>query len=689
MLQGLRRLLLGLLLIAIASAALVLTDRSGTRGGAAIDAGAGRPRRIAIIQISSIDAMNAGRDGVVERLAAAGISKEKGSTIDFFNAEGDVGTLAQIAAQATSAADPYELLITLSTPATQSVLRANKSGIPQVFGLVASPPSIGVPLGAWTEGSTRPPQVAGFGTLQPAELLFEALRACAPGVRRLGTVWNPAEPNAEASVKLGREVAGRLGIELVEANGSNVNEIVNAAEVVLSRGIDAFWILADTNAIAAAKPLIERCRRASVPVVTNFPNMAELGAAISYGADYRAMGLSTGAIAELVLDGVAPREIPVENFVPVTLWINRGGFGEDWAFPEALRAKAERILEADGRATGQSVEKPALPPGVAAILASRGAGLAPDPARVPLVSVLTYNRTPNFEETYAGFLAELGRLGYVDGQNVRLVLRDAQLDAGTLNTIVAAIAQERPDVVVPFTTPALQATIRRIRDVPIVFSLVASAVAAGAGTSNAEHLPNVTGALTSLDCDGMIRVLKAAMPGLKRAGTVFAPSEANSVYFRDLLTTKLAEVGIELVAAAADRPTELPEAADSLAAQGVDAIVQISDNASATGFTSIVRSADRANLPVFAFNPGSIKGGACLSVARDYADVGATSARLLDRVLKGASPAAIPFTDPERTVLWINPDRLARFGIRLPDALRATAQVGSEETAAKASEGAR
>jgi len=40
----------------------------------------------------------------------------------------------------------------------------------------------------------------------------------------------------------------------------------------------------------------------------------------------------------------------------------------------------------------------------------------------------------------------------------------------------------------------LQAAARKITERPIVFSLVASGVAAGVGTSESEHLPNVTGA---------------------------------------------------------------------------------------------------------------------------------------------------------------------------------------------------
>jgi putative ABC transport system substrate-binding protein len=524
--------------------------------------------------------------------------------------------------------------------------------------------------------------------LQPAEVLFDAMRSCAPGVRRVGCVWNPAEPNAEASVKLGRAVCAKLGIELLEANGSNVNEVASAADGVIARGIDCFWILADTNVIAAAKPVIERCRRAGIPVITNFPNMAAMGAAINFGADYHAMGISTGAIAELVLGGCPPRDVPCENFVPISLWLNHDGFGKDWTRQAALEEHAERIYEGTGAPKLRTVEQPVAPDSVLALLAARaksGAGATPaaQPARMPVISLITYNRSPNFEECYRGFMDELPKLGMVDGTNCRVVLRDAQLDIGTLNTIVTATAEERPDVVVPFTTPALQATIRRIRDRPVVFSLVASGVEAGAGTSNDDHLPNVTGAQTSSDVALMVRILQEALPAARRVGTVFAPGETNSVFNRNELAAELRKAGIELVSAGADRPTELPEAADGVVTQGIQAMVQISDNSSGTGFATIVKAADRAGIPVLAFTPGAMRAGATLAVSRDFEDVGRLSARLAVRVLKGEQTAKIPFTWPDRTELLVNPARMAKYRVVLPAERMKGARTMTESTGAR------
>jgi ABC-type uncharacterized transport system substrate-binding protein len=672
MLATARRLLLGILLIAAASAVLVLTDRSRVRPAA----GGTEPRRIAIVQISSIDAMSTARDALVERLEAAGYTAAAGTVIERFNAEGDMGTLGQMAAQACGASPPFDVVISLSTPATQAVMRANRTGVPQVFGLVASPPAIGVPLGPWTPGSTRPEHVAGFGTLQPAELLFGALRAAAPGARRVGCVWNPAEANAEASVKLGREVCAALGMELVEANGANVTEVVSATDVVLSRGIDCFWILADTNVIAAAKPVIERCRRSGVPVITNFPAMAELGAAINYGADYAAMGTSTGAIAELVLAGTPPRDIPCDNFVPVAVCLNYDGFGAGWRRPPDLERAAERIFER-GTSRTQQVERADVPPAVAAMLAARAAQRSAG-GHLPVVATVTYGRSPNFEDAYRGFLSEMEAIGLGDGTGARIVLRDAQFDIGALGTIVAAVAAERPDVVVPFTTPALQAVSRKVKDLPVVFSLVASGVEAGVGRSETDHLPNVTGAQIEGDWPRMIELVKAAMPGARRVGTVFAPGEANSVFNKESWRKALAAAGIELVAVGADRPTELAEAAEGLVTKGIDAVVQISDNSSSMGFATIVRAADRAGIAVFSFTPGSMRAGAAFAVARDFEDVGRVSARLVKRVLAGEAVAGIPFTDTERTVIYANPERLERFGIRVPPEILGQATVVHE-----------
>jgi ABC-type uncharacterized transport system substrate-binding protein len=663
----------GLLLISIACAVLILTEQTRARSRSA-ETPDRRTARIAVIQFTNIAAFEIGRDGLIAHLASAGYSKESGSTIDAYNPSGDTATLAQMCTQVAAASPPYDLVVTLGTATTQAFVRANARGTPHVMGFVASPPAINIPLGAYAEGSGRPASLAGFGCMQPVGTLFRMLRECAPAARRVGVVYNPAEPNSEASMKVARSVAPTLGLEIVEGNGSSVTEVVNAADVILAQDVDAFWLLADTVVNSAAKTLIRRARDRGVPLVTNFPELAAEGAQLNIGADWHACGTATGVFAELLLRGVDPRTLPIENFVPERISIGDGPAPAGWTIPGSLREQAERDAPLE-----------MAPASALAALSALGArGDATKSAAVPTIALLTYSRTPNFEDCHAGFEEEWSRLGYRDGTNCAMRLHDAQFDSGTLNTLAAAIAADKPDLVITFTTPALQTAMRRIPDRTILFSLCASGVAAGAGRTETDHLPNVTGAEVGADWDTMIEIVRAVMPGLRRAGTVFSPGEVNSVHFRDLWKAKLAAAGIELVSVGADKPTELPEAADALATMDIDAILQISDNASGTGFRTIVRAADRADLPVFGFSPSSVRLGAALAVSRDYRDVGRVTARLADRILRGESPADIPFTTPTETALLVNPERLDRYGLALPEPWRgrAVAAAESEEAAA-------
>ena len=54
----------------------------------------------------------------------------------------------------------------------------------------------------------------------------------------------------------------------------------------------------------------------------------------------------------------------------------------------------------------------------------------------------------------------------------------------------------------------------------------------------------------------------------------------------------------------------------------------------------------------------------------------------MKRVLAGEAVAGIPFTDTERTVLYANPERLERFGIRVPSDILEGATVVREGTPA-------
>jgi ABC-type uncharacterized transport system substrate-binding protein len=231
---------------------------------------------------------------------------------------------------------------------------------------------------------------------------------------------------------------------------------------------------------------------------------------------------------------------------------------------------------------------------------------------------------------------------------------------------------------ITFSTPTLQAALQRARNLPVVFNYVASAIAAGAGKSDTDHLPNVTGVYLVPPFPEMLALIRQALPSVRTIGTLYVPAETNSVFMRDRMEEAVAKAGLELISVPANTSSEVPDAALALASKQIDVICQLPGNLTAASFPSIAQAAQRARVPVFAFQTSQAHGGATVVVARDYHESGRLAAALAVRVMRGERPAALPFQSTANTRLIVNLDAARRIGFTLPLAVvqRAAEVIG-------------
>jgi ABC-type uncharacterized transport system substrate-binding protein len=302
----------------------------------------------------------------------------------------------------------------------------------------------------------------------------------------------------------------------------------------------------------------------------------------------------------------------------------------------------------------------------------RGAG-KPAKERLWNVDLLAYIDVVDVEDAERGIRAGLHEAGLREGEDFRFTVRNAQGDMATLSALVDAAVTDRADLVMTLSTPTLQAALQRASRLPIVFTFVADAVAAGAGTSNEEHLPNVTGVPTVSAYPELVAITLECLPDTRRIGTLFVPAEANSAVNRERLTQEAAKRGIEVVALPVNTIGELPDAADALASHPIDAIVQIGTNLTTAGFASIARSARRERVPLFGALTSDADNGAAVVVARDYYDGGLRAGHLAARVLRGESPRGIPFEPLRTSKLLVNPSAARAMGFALPESVVARA----------------
>jgi ABC-type uncharacterized transport system substrate-binding protein len=244
----------------------------------------------------------------------------------------------------------------------------------------------------------------------------------------------------------------------------------------------------------------------------------------------------------------------------------------------------------------------------------------------------------------------------------------------TLSALVDAAITEGTDLLMTLSTPTLQAAIARGRGKPIVFTFCASGIAAGAGTSDTDHLPNVTGVPSASPYAELLGLARESIPGLKRIGTLIVPSESNSVYNVEKLVELANQQGIEVEQIAVNSITEVPDAAASLFSRNLDAVVQVASNLTTSSFASLSRAAASSDTPLFGGLSGDLVNGAALVLARDFHDAGLRSAALAVRIMNGESPAGIPFQPLDTTSLQVNLDAARDQGFTVPPAVLARAQ---------------
>src|SRR2546430_2254147 len=125
------------------------------------------------------------------------------------------------------------------------------------------------------------------------------------------------------------------------------------------------------------------------------------------------------------------------------------------------------------------------------LLSTRGA--AERPMVMPRGGGLTGCFGPDSEARVAVFLQALAQLGWMEGQNVRLEIRQGGGDFDTIRKHAAELAALGPDVILAVGGSATGLLLQATRRVPIVFAIVPDPVGSGFVESLSRPGGNATG----------------------------------------------------------------------------------------------------------------------------------------------------------------------------------------------------
>jgi len=156
--------------------------------------------------------------------------------------------------------------------------------------------------------------------LSPKRL--EVFREIVPDLKRVLYLYDAADAAAVAQARAYREAARRLEIELVE-KAVQTQEEAQATLAQLSKGkVDGILV---RSAVYLNIPGLvqETVARQVIPTMWDVPFFVEQGGGLaSYGPDLHEMGRQAARLADKILKGVKPAEIPVEVNSKIEFAIN-------------------------------------------------------------------------------------------------------------------------------------------------------------------------------------------------------------------------------------------------------------------------------------------------------------------------------------------------------------------------------
>ena len=238
------------------------------------------------------------------------------------------------------------------------------------------------------------------------------------------------------------------------------------------------------------------------------------------------------------------------------------------------------------------------------------------------VGLLYFAPEAGAELCMKGLFDGLAQGGFSKDGNLDVISSHAQGEISNIPMLVQNFMTQGVDLIVTLTTPCLTAACTVARNTHIAFTYCYDPVAAGAGKSFSEHLPNVTGVGSFPPVEATVNLIQKLVPGVKSVGTVYSSSEANSVKVISVAREIFQKRGISLQEVTAMNTNEVFQSAQVACHRNVQAMWITGDNTALQSFDAIVKTTTDAKLPLFINDPEFTSRGALACVGLGWYPAG-------------------------------------------------------------------
>ncbi len=291
------------------------------------------------------------------------------------------------------------------------------------------------------------------------------------------------------------------------------------------------------------------------------------------------------------------------------------------------------------------------------------------------VAITMIVEVPQLLDVKRGLIEELARLGLREGQNLLIDYSHAAGSFPTQQQIAKKIMGDKPDLIVPITTPSAIVMAQAAKDstIPIVFSTVTDPLRAKVVATLKSPGGLITGVSDLAPIELHLKLTHEILPNAKRHGVMMNPSMPTTPTYLEMLKQLAPAAGLTIVESPAPQTTNVQAAALNLVGK-VDMIYIPNDTTVYAALEAAIKVSTENKLPLFCGETRSVERGCAASISFDYYDVGVATAQMVKKVLDGAKPGDLDVNvlkDTYKTFqLWINGKTAAAMGMTISDDLK-------------------
>ena len=270
-----------------------------------------------------------------------------------------------------------------------------------------------------------------------------------------------------------------------------------------------------------------------------------------------------------------------------------------------------------------------------------------------------------------GFWQRLRELGWVEGQNLIIEARWAEGRSDRLPALMSEVIERKVDVLVTYSTPGAVAAKKATSTIPIVITNMADPVRSGVIASLAHPDGNLTGlslAWTEGTPGKLLELLQETVPHLSTV-----------VMIANLHDPQVPERAKEVEAIAPRRGIGMrvievrnPEALDRAFRQArreAQAVLVLSDLVTFEHRRKVAALATKYRLPAMYPLREFVESGGLIGYGADRVALSRRAADYVDKILRGAQPADLPFEQPTQYELIVNLKTARASGITIPESI--------------------